>query len=140
MSSENPDLGGRSAQDTSELHPASPHHGPHPTYAGNMLDPRTASAAWDETFGSGAHGRLEPKPDQHSLSREGGTAGFDDKIRGSAHTSSLPGATNASTTYSSEGLTKSGNQRDRVEGSRNPFHGSSSGISYILIDSSRNKY
>lgn len=34
-----------------KIHQASANHGPHPTFAGNMLDPKTADAAYQKTFG-----------------------------------------------------------------------------------------
>lgn len=34
-----------------KLHQASANHGPHPTFAGNLLDPKTADAAYAKTFG-----------------------------------------------------------------------------------------
>lgn len=35
---------------TGESQPASSNHGPHTTYAGNMLDPNTTDTAYEETF------------------------------------------------------------------------------------------
>lgn len=43
---------------TGESQPASSNHGPHATYAGDMLDLNTTDVAYEETFSQGADDRL----------------------------------------------------------------------------------
>ncbi|OCL04283.1 hypothetical protein AOQ84DRAFT_391649 [Glonium stellatum] len=60
-----------------ESQPASSNHGPHATYAGNMLDPNTANAAYEETFGQGADDRLPKKPLEKSNEPTGLSKNYD---------------------------------------------------------------
>jgi len=58
-------LSGRSAQESNELGSASNDHGPHSTYAGNMLDPRTGDKAHQQTFGSSGDSYTESRSDNN---------------------------------------------------------------------------
>jgi len=62
---------------TDEYQPASSNHGPHSTYAGNMLDPNTADVAHEETFGQGADNRLPKKSLKDSNESAGHSENYD---------------------------------------------------------------